>query len=346
MAKTREWGSRFDALKAHVGAVSTAVAKHNDELKKEAGTHQHAFGRHGWQTGWEAQIVRAAAGETPDSAADPYGLNPTLRTWGQVIVAAPGGLQIKRYGLGDRGQRVVTGFGDEHVPLPNHEPPNKGCRAGQFISPMAQQAALAAARAKLQTRYGRFTQGERRKGAQLRWVPVKRVVIITGAGNTPLGLSFAWDNTSGAPPRSPAETRWLIDAFQRGFSVKQVMNGCPFSGAGTRNATRAALMDIQHVNSVQNLGLHNDDTAFPQIGDLCNALGVKVSMMKRTLSVWDWDLKDSQWKLVTCYATDDAREHCEYTLDGSKKKTGAATGKLKGASTTTGAVQQGKVYLT
>ena len=39
------------------------------------------MGRHGFQTGWEAQLIRAVTGITPDQPNDPRGLGAYIRQW-------------------------------------------------------------------------------------------------------------------------------------------------------------------------------------------------------------------------------------------------------------------------
>src|ERR1700754_2646539 len=167
--KTKDWGLQFKHLKAHIGNVAAAVKQHEADLKDElskvaAGGGQHAYARHGWQTGWQAQMVRAVAGKTPDQAFDPYGCNPEIRTWGRVMIADPAGLVIGHYGLGADGRRVVAPVQPTFTPLPDTAAPPKGASAGHFISPIAQQLAMTSSKTKLKA-WGVWTRAQRKKGA-------------------------------------------------------------------------------------------------------------------------------------------------------------------------------------
>ncbi len=51
-------------------AKSSALPKHNLQAQSEKGSVTHSFTRHGYQTGWESQLMRLVTGRTPDQPDD------------------------------------------------------------------------------------------------------------------------------------------------------------------------------------------------------------------------------------------------------------------------------------
>jgi hypothetical protein len=70
-----------------MGLKAVATASNEAALKAEvaAANGSHGYGRHGAQTGWESQLIRAILQQTPDQEHDPMGLNPTVRRWNGVM---------------------------------------------------------------------------------------------------------------------------------------------------------------------------------------------------------------------------------------------------------------------
>lgn len=349
--KTRDWGPSFAHLQQHIGHVATSLQTHNADLEDEivkvrGGNGQHAFARHGWQTGWEAQVVRTVAGVTPDQTFNPYGFNPSIRAWGSVMVASPAGLQIGRYGLDARGSRIVTPIHTPFIPTVDSVAPASGASAGHFISPMAQQFAMMQSHIKVK-HWGKWLFGERKKKqatAVATMHPVRRMVVTTECPGRLLGLGFS--QPKGTVGRSEEEARWLIEAFERRATFKEVMNGCPFSSGASRTLMQHAL-EARHQATTAALQLGNP-IAFPQLTDLFDAMQLEVQSNHWVLSVWDRDNVGNTWKLVTAYATGGPTicEQAEMTVMGTSGPDGALTGRMSdGASMLTGTVANGKVFL-
>ncbi|MFP4894148.1 hypothetical protein [Paraburkholderia sp. EG304] len=347
--KTKDWGLQFKHLEAHIGNVAAAVKQHEADLKDElskvaAGGGQHAYARHGWQTGWQAQMVRAVAGKTPDQAFDPYGCNPEIRTWGRVMIADPAGLVIGYYGLGADGRRVVAPVQPTFTPLPDTAAPPKGASAGHFISPMAQHLAMTSSKTKLKA-WGVWTRAQRKKGALTAFHGVRRVALTVKGPGPLLGLGFNLPKT--ATPRSEEEARWLLEAFERRATFKQVMDGCPFSSAQARKSLQIALETLHHGSTLALRSLN--PIAFPQLSSFFDALELEVQGSYGVLSVWDRVAPPTGWSLVTAYATGGPTltEQIELSVDGSSKPDGTLTGMVSdGVKTKTGTVKDGKVILT
>src|SRR5688572_16733071 len=125
--KTKNWGEQYRDVSRLVGLKAHATADNESSLKSEVATHSgHAYGRHGAQTGWEAQLIRAATLITPDQAFDPMGLNPSTRRWNGVMSMSD-----------TDGAPVFDLFGNDGN-APVHYATSAGNTSGGFLAPEAQ----------------------------------------------------------------------------------------------------------------------------------------------------------------------------------------------------------------
>lgn len=343
---------KFEILRNHIGVVAQSLQQHNKDLDQEvadvrAGGKQHAYARHGWQTGWESQVVRTLAGQTPDQAFNPYGFDPSIRLWGRVIVASPSGHLVGRYGLNDRGERIIDVIHPTHQRTLGDVAPQKGVSAGHFISPMAQQFAMTLAKQDV-LYWGQCDSAQRRKNNVYAWHEIKRMAITSKGIKKLLGLGFSLK--TGFPPRSEEESKWLIQAFENRATYKQVMDACPFSSPEARSSLRAKL-DVLHSSSTQVLRALNP-IAFPQLSDFFDALGLEVKSNYGVLSVWDRGTTPNAWHLVTAYAIGDNYDaiepQAEMSVEGASGPNGPLTGTLKNkptGNTNNTSVVNGKIVI-
>lgn len=131
--KTRNWGPEFKQVSNLMGLKAVATASNEAALKAEvqAADGSHGFGRHGAQTGWESQLIRAVLQQTPDQAHDPMGLNPTVRQWNGVLSYSHAS-----------GAPVFDLF-EDYAGAPSHFQTAAGTTAGGFATPEAQFIARA-----------------------------------------------------------------------------------------------------------------------------------------------------------------------------------------------------------
>lgn len=118
------------------------VKAHGRSLHDEHASHAgHAFSRHGHQSGWQAQVIRAATGLTPDQSFDPLGLVAETRVWnltgeiGDIFRVFPAG----------------SGF---YTPTWNAPQLTNGQDSGGFFTPELQQRALIAVRNAVGVQFG------------------------------------------------------------------------------------------------------------------------------------------------------------------------------------------------
>lgn len=80
--------NELDALTTHVLNKGNAYLEHNRLMQEERDlaekkTAFHTISRHGFHTGWEAQLIRLMTSQTPDQPWDPYGTGAVQRSWTQ-----------------------------------------------------------------------------------------------------------------------------------------------------------------------------------------------------------------------------------------------------------------------
>jgi hypothetical protein len=244
--KTKNWGPEFKHLSNLFGLKSVAATEHTTNLKAEVAIHDgsHAYGRHGAQTGWEAQMIRACTKITPDQASDPMGLNPTLRRWNSVM------------SLSDTdGSAVFDLFGDSGNPPETHTT-SAGNIAGGFITPEAQFLARKRGEAIAGSLIGpvhyaaNYRFKTEKKFARF---PLNAIHVVVGSSKpgAPYGLGFS--------RRDPRNYRDHSHAF-----VSQCIDGFL-----TRKTWAQTVPDLSASTFKFNIiALKKNKIAFPEITDL------------------------------------------------------------------------------
>ncbi len=183
---TRNWGPEFRELSNLIGLKSVSTRANEQALRDEIarGDGSHGYGRHGAQTGWEAQFIRAVTKITPDQAHDPMGVNGTLRRWNGFM------------SYSDVNGAPVLDLFDQN----GHDPTNFVVRAGDvsggFITPEAQFLAKARGMQVLgQLRGPAFYAARYRFKTERKFIhaPINSVHVVVGparAGGL-YGLGFA-----------------------------------------------------------------------------------------------------------------------------------------------------------
>lgn len=78
--------SKYGAVSDLMKTRSDGLAAHNLNLGNEVAAHDgsHAYGRHGYQNGWQAQLVRCTTQIAPDQEFDPTGTGAVIRRWNEL----------------------------------------------------------------------------------------------------------------------------------------------------------------------------------------------------------------------------------------------------------------------
>lgn len=244
--KIKNWGPQFQELSRLMGLKSAALRDHNAKLEAEVAAHDgsHAYGRHGAQSGWEAQFIRAVTKVTPDQAHDPRGLNATLRHWNGVM----------SYSDTD-GAPVFDLFANEGN-APTHYTTSAGNIAGGFITPEAQFLARARGEALIGKLVGPgfYAATYRFKtGPKIMRAPLSAAHVVVG-GTRPGGLygvGFARRDAKNYPSHKRDFVVRCIEAYQKRETWGQVI---PNVGVGTFKFNIVALS--------------KNKVAFPQLSDL------------------------------------------------------------------------------
>lgn len=154
------------ALEAHIGKKVAKATRHGTHLDADVGAHRgvvahapHAASRHGYQTGWQSQLIRCCTQFAPDQAASPDGIRPSVTEWNRetgtwaslrkfMTDYSPVKLPyidpptVQTYGAdGAPVTRTITDQEATPIVVPA-DATVPGLGAGGFISPEAQQAAL------------------------------------------------------------------------------------------------------------------------------------------------------------------------------------------------------------
>ncbi|RHW17609.1 hypothetical protein D1610_09145 [Sphingomonas gilva] len=205
---TKNWGPQYKDLSNLIGLKSVATRDNEARLKAEVAAHDgsHAYGRHGAQTGWEAQLIRAVTQITPDHAADPMGLNATIRRWNGGAMA-----------YSDHDGSTIFDIFNDHGNPPVNPGTAAGTTAGGFMTPEAHFLARARGEAVVAGLTGpehyaatyAFKTGKRMRA------PINSVHIVVGPPRpgAPYGLGFARKDPRNYPRHSLEFVRKCIDGF-------------------------------------------------------------------------------------------------------------------------------------
>lgn len=77
-----KYGAVSDLMKTRSAGLKSHEANLNAEIAANDGSH--AYGRHGFQIGWQAQLVRCATQVAPDQEFDPSGTGGVIRRWNSL----------------------------------------------------------------------------------------------------------------------------------------------------------------------------------------------------------------------------------------------------------------------
>lgn len=285
--KTKNWGPEFKQLSNLIGLKSVATQSNETRLKAEVAAHDgsHAYGRHGAQTGWEAQMIRAATKITPDQAFDPMGLNATVRRWNSVMAYS------------DTDGSATFDLFDEDGNAPTQFSTAAGNVAGGFLTPEAQFLARArgeAVVAKLNGPVYYAAQYRFKATTKLIRVPLNavHVVVDSNAAGAPYGLGFSRRDPKSYRDHSREFVVACIDGFQNRKTWAQIVPQVSAS--------------IHKFNVVV---LGKSKVAFPQITDLFEYFDLDV-LWQRTCSLiyrrphLPATHNHGPWRLITMFPDD------------------------------------------
>lgn len=209
--KTKNWGPQYQGVSNLMGLKSVALKDVNNKLDQEVaipgGKGGHAYGRHGAQTGWEAQFIRAATKVTPDQPHDRRGLAPTIRNWNGLMAYS------------DTDGSSTFDLFQDHGNDPTVFNTSVGNVAGGFTTPEAQYLARARGEKIIQTLSGPayyaaqylFKGGPRKIRA-----PLNAVHVVVGAQQlgSVYGLGFSRRDPKTYPNHSRAFVVRCIQAYR------------------------------------------------------------------------------------------------------------------------------------
>lgn len=271
------------ALERLIGAKAKAFRTHEKLLAKEISkgakqTAFHTISRHGYQTGWEAQLVRLMTSETPDQPFALNGVRGTILEW-------------------------ETSAGDtESIPGPGRNIRYAAADSvGAFLNPEVEVAAINAAVVRTaDLRSGMWAEMVTGHGPhQVKtWCPYKYIEVIVHPPSEICGISFVRDQSK--PKRSRAE-------FEEAF--KDYMEGTK----SLRGKT-VSLHDEMVYREAKAKGgeipaylVAKMQTRFPNLSDLLAYLHVEAVSMKNVRLVLKRVPESGfQWKLHTAYAVNQA----------------------------------------
>jgi hypothetical protein len=269
------------ALERHIGAKAKAYKTHEKMLAKEISkgakqTAFHTISRHGYQTGWEAQLIRLMTGETPDQPFALNGVRGTILHWDTS--AGPRELPVRtrniRYAEADS--------------------------VGAFLSPEVAVAVINAAAVRAtDLRLGKFAEmvtGNANNPTKT-WCPYKYIEIIIHPPFEICGVSFVRDKSK--PKRTKAE-------FEEAFN--------DYLTGGLVPGKKASLHDEWQYREAKANGLEFSakllptlETRFPNLTDLLEFLHVRAVCMKNVRLVLKRVGEGSgDWRLHTAYCVNEA----------------------------------------
>jgi hypothetical protein len=172
------------SLKNLFARKAAAYRVHDEALIAEGGNAVvHGRSRHGYQTGIEGQLTRAASKKTPDQPDDTMGVGVTIREW----TTSKG---VKRM-INDKGAAIDASA----YKAPKHAPKTRksgGPYAGSFFSPEIQNRLLARALVKAAP----FLAWEEAEFETSGWVKIAFLDVVLQ--EQPGGYGIAFSNAKGA----------------------------------------------------------------------------------------------------------------------------------------------------
>jgi hypothetical protein len=265
------------ALEGHIGAKAKAYKTHEKFLGKEISkgakkTAFHTMSRHGYQTGWEAQLIRLMTGETPDQPFALNGVRGTILQW-----ATPSGQRD----MPARTRNVRYAEADS---------------VGAFLSPEVAVAAINAAAIKT-TELRKGVRAQMTARGNKTWVNYDYIEIITRTPFEICGISFVRDQSK--KKRDKAE-------FEE--ALKDYWTGALGPGKNTSLYDEMQLRAIKASGSeIPPKLLEKLVTRFPNLSDLLDFLHVKAVSMKYVRLVLKRVSKNrNDWRLHTAYCVNGA----------------------------------------
>lgn len=272
--------AEYNALEEFIGKRAKAFAEHEKLLAAEISkgakqTAFHTISRHGYQTGWEAQLVRLMTGETPDQPFALTGVRAQIQQW----------------------EKSTGGTGT--VP-----PPTRNLRyaaadsVGAFLGPEVETMAITKANSisrHLQT--GKLAEMETGQAKTRKWEKYKYIECIVSTHSQYSGVSFVRDKSK--PKRTKEEFEQAMNDYFTGAKV--------LSGPGVSLHDEMTYRAIKSSGSVVPPKLAEKlKVRFPNLSDLLNYLHVEGIMMKHVRVVLKRVPDDSfTWKVHTAYAVND-----------------------------------------
>jgi hypothetical protein len=275
---------------------AAALPHHQQQVAAEKGNPTHTFTRHGYQTGWESQLMRLVTGRTPDQPEDEDGVRDAVQKYRD------------KEALPKKEQGKISYAAADSV--------------GAFLCPEVEEFAITRARAKAAVlMQNRFAQTQSKAGTA--WVPYDYIDMIVAGPQALSGVSFSRPKNS--PPLVQSDAVQAIEDFIKGKRIEKP--GAWQSQDERRKLLQTASdLDIQTPNL--NLGAKIDyPFRFPSLSDLLAHLGVR-AMWMRNVNVCLRRFGNNDWRIHTAYCV-----HCTEvpspTRGGPSVKTGKWTGLLR-----------------
>ena len=280
-----------------------ALPQHMEQVNAEKGNPTHSITRHGYQTGWESQLVRLVTGRTPDQPDDEEGSRDAVDKYN-----AKNALPKKEQG------KINYAKADS---------------VGAFLSPEVEAAAINRARSKAAPLLGHHFAETDAKGKKS-WVEYDYIDMVVQGPHRLTGVSF--NRPKNAPKLVEADAIQAIHDF-----IHQKRVGPPGSKETWDDKKRILdIMDSVDVAAPYTRSGYRADykLRFPSMEDLLKYLNVGALWMKH-VNVVLRRFGANDWRIHTAYCV-----HCtEFPSPlrgGPSVKTGKWTGNLR--TTETGAI--------
>jgi hypothetical protein len=276
-------------------AKASALQSHNAQVKLEHGNPTHTFTRHGYQTGWESQLMRLVTGRTPDQPDDEDGVRDAVEKYREK----------EKLALKDRGKITYA----------------KADSVGAFLSPEVEEYAINRARSKatplLTCRFA-----ETKSKTKTECVPYDYIDMVVSGPHALAGVSF----TRGKHARKLTES----DAVQ---AIEDFIHQRRIGPSGSKDTWEdkkhiLEIMESVDVAAPYTRSAYRKDykLRFPTMSDLLAYLDVEAKWMRNVNVV----LRrfGSEWRVHTAYCVG-CTEQPSPPRGGPSVKTGKWTGNLR-----------------